>query len=318
MNTLIFGLQYGDEAKGRVSAELGKDADWFVRFNGGPNAGHTVYHDGKKFALHHLPAGAITGKKIALDAGMVIDLDILEKELSILPLRPELYISSRAHVIQKRHKESDIGGSGVGSTKKGIAYAYSDKVLRKGTRMGDIDSKILDNLNATVYDGLVPFRRDENVIFESAQGVLLDIDYGNDYPYVTSSSVFPSGYYKIDRRIGVMKGYTTRVGDSRIKREQIDWLTVAGNEYGTTTGRPRQCYWNDLNELQYAMDIGDADEIVVTKLDILEGKGIKIVDYNEKAIDFSTVTGYIDYLRGVFPQIKYLSWAPYGAMQMFV
>src|SRR5271157_3232794 len=156
MKTLFFGLQYGDEAKGRVSAELGKDADWFIKFNGGPNSGHTVYQNGVKYALHHLGAGAVMpGKKIALDAGMVIDLDILEKEISILPQKPDLYISSRAHVITEKNREMDKDGSNVGSTKRGISYCYADKVLRVGKRIKDIEQEFWKNkIRATIYDGL--------------------------------------------------------------------------------------------------------------------------------------------------------------------
>ena len=102
MNTVIVGLQYGDEGKGRVSGYFVKDYDWSIRFNGGPNAGHTVYRDGVKYALHHLPAGAVFGKKVALDAGMVIDIDILKAEFKTIATPFDLHISHRVHVIQPK------------------------------------------------------------------------------------------------------------------------------------------------------------------------------------------------------------------------
>ena len=130
MNNLVVGLQFGDEGKGKVSAYFANKNEWYVRFNGGPNAGHTVYHNNKKYALHHLPSGAVFGKKIALDAGMVIDVNRLFrewKEIIKSGNHPDIYISNNAHVIQQDHIKKDESGSGIGSTKRGIAYVYSDK-----------------------------------------------------------------------------------------------------------------------------------------------------------------------------------------------
>jgi len=316
MKTVVFGLQYGDEGKGKVASWLAPNYQWSVRFNGGPNAGHTVYRDNQKYALHQLPGGVLSGHSIALDAGMVIDTGLLMEELNGLPACPEIFISSRAHVILSQHAKEDAEGSGIGTTKKGIAYAYRDKALRLGKRMADYRAWA-ELRGLKIYEGLAPFKDNDNVLFESAQGVMLDIDYGC-YPYVTSSSVMPNGYYNIDNRIGVMKAYVSRVGDGPPNREKIDWLTEKGQEYGTTTGRPRKCYWNDAEELDYAIGISKPQTIVLTKLDILKdacdwGK-IWFSDYGKNHC-FHSTENYLDFLTERYPQIKYYSDTPLPEMK---
>lgn len=306
MNTLVVGLQYGDEGKGRVAHILSEKHDWAVRFNGGPNAGHTVYHNNKKHKLHHLPAGSVLGKKVALDTGMVINLETLFKECETAGVDPStLYVSENVHIIQPKHLDSDVNGSNVGSTKRGIAYVYSDRALRKGTRIGE-----LADLPFKTYRGLAPMEPGETALFESAQGIMLDVDYGA-YPWVTSSSVFPSSLYKIDKRVGVMKAYTSRVGDGPPNFPEMPWLGEKGDEVGTTTGRKRKCYWLIVDDLQYAMSIFKPDEIVVTKLDILEDVDIKVW-HNQKEVSIGSLDSYKDYLLNLFPQIAYFSESPDG------
>lgn len=308
MNTLVVGLQYGDEGKGRVAHVLSQKHDWAIRFNGGPNAGHTVYHNNKKHKLHHLPAGSVLGKKVALDTGMVINLETLFKECELAGVDPgTLYVSQNVHVIQSHHLESDVNGSNVGSTKRGIAYVYSDRALRKGTRIGD-----MADLPFMVYRGLPPMNSGETALFESAQGIMLDVDYGQ-YPWVTSSSVFPSSLYKIEKRVGVMKAYTSRVGDGPPNLPELPWLSEKGDEVGTTTGRKRKCYWLIVDDLQYATSIYKPDEIVVTKLDILRDVDIKVW-HNQKEVSIGSLDSYKDYLLNLFPQIRYFSEAPDGEL----
>lgn len=309
MNSLTIGLQYGDEGKGRVSACFADEHDWYIRFNGGPNAGHTVYVEDKKYALHHLPAGTVLGKKVALDAGMVIDINKLIKECNLLGITlSDLHMSERVHLIGGEHREQDSNGSGIGSTKSGIAYAYADKVLRKGKRAKDYSS--FDMLN--LYPGLPPHvELGESAMYEGAQGVMLDVDYGC-YPYVTSSSVFPSAVHKIDRRIGVMKAYTSRVGDGPPDVPDVPELRKNGHEFGTTTGRPRRCTWLLLEELEYAIDIAQPDEIVVTKLDVLEGMEIGVWKDKNTLMSFNSLDNYKEFLTTVFPKIKYFSESPKG------
>lgn len=308
-NTLIVGLQYGDEGKGRVSEFYGRDADWFIRFNGGPNAGHTVYHNGKKFALHHLPAGAVTGKKIALDTGMVINYFKLDRELQKTGLTlNDLYINKNVHMIFDKHEEADSNGSGIGSTKSGIGPVYADRALRKGKRAEDF---FVGALSTNLYSGLPPVADDENAIYEGAQGVMLDVDYGH-YPYVTSSSVFPSIVHDIDKRVGVFKAYTSRVGDGPPNLPEVPGLSERGDEFGTTTGRRRKSYWLIADEVDYAISLLDPDEIVVTKLDILEGMDIKVA-YSDGAVkSIGDLDNYKNYLIERFPNIKYFSESPDG------
>lgn len=310
MKSVVVGLQYGDEAKGRVSGYFLKDYEWSIRFNGGPNAGHTVYDkNGNIHKLHHLPAGAALGKKVALDAGMVVDYKKLHKELELLNMSiDKLYINEAIHMISETHKKMDANGSGLGSTKSGIAYVYSDRVIKKGTRAGEFFAN--RTAGPQMYKGLPPIQN-ESAIFEGAQGIMLDIDYGH-YPYVSSSSIMPSMAHRIDKVIGVMKGYTTRVGDGPPYYEVITDLTKLGNEYGTTTGRPRKCYWNDIDQLKYAFSIVQPDEVVVTKLDILKDFSDICVFEGAQCKKIGNLDLYKEFLVERFPQIKWFSEAPCG------
>lgn len=311
MNILVIGLQYGDEAKGRVSAHYLKHdhCEWSVRFNGGPNAGHTVYNNGKKYALHQLPSGAVTGKKVALDTGMVVDYFKLLDECKTVGIDiSDLHVSENVHMIFDDHKERDSAGSGVGSTKAGIAYAYSDKALRKGKRAKDFFTKHI--ASPKLYRGLPPIKTGESAVYESAQAIMLDVDYGC-YPYVTSSSVFPSVIHNISHRVGVMKGYTTRVGDGPPKYPEMEWLSKKGSEIGTTTGRRRKAYWLIVDEVEYALSLLKPHEIVVTKLDILRNEEICVWDQGQ-LLKIGDLDAYKQFLLTRFPQIKYFSESPDG------
>ena len=310
MKSVAIGLGFGDEGKGRVVGYFVKDAHWSVRFSGGGNAGHCVFDDnGKMHKLHYLSAGAVFGKKVAIDTGTVVNLKDLKKELVEIGRSVDLYISENVHIIQQKHIEDDSDGSGICSTKKGIAYVYSDRALRKGKRntQEDLDKY---GIKATLYRGLPPIASNEDAIFEGAQALMLDVDYGC-YPWVTSSSIMPSSVHRIDKFIGVFKGYSTRVGDGPPYHPDIEELRVLGNEYGTTTGRSRKCTWNDLDQLKYAFSIVQPDEVVVTKLDILRNIDIKIYKDNEE-YTIGNLDNYKNFLLETFPQIKYFSESPKG------
>ena len=316
MKTAIIDLQYGDTGKGRVSAYFCKDYEWSVRFNGGPNAGHTVYDaEGKVHKFHHLPAGAAFGKKIALDTGMVIDAGGLKKEIDELGKPIDLHISNNVHLITPEHKKQDENGSGTGSTKRGIAYVYADRATRKGVRVGLYGDQDVWNkdIKTSYYDGLPPIGENESAIYEGAQGIMLDVDYGR-WPYVTSSSVMPSMAHKIDKTVGVMKSYVTRVGDGPPNWPDIAILRELGQEYGATTGRPRKCTWLDMKDLEYAISIVQPDEIVVTKLDILQQIKPKIYDMSGDLREFDSLDSYENWLLEQYPQIKWFSKSPKGDM----
>ena len=324
---VIIGLQWGDEGKGKISYLLSRNADCVVRFQGGANAGHTVVLPDRKLKFNMLPAGSAAGAKPCIASGVVLDPAEVIEEVDLLRsigIEPELMISGAANVVLKLHKRLDgmieelRGGKAVGTTRRGIGPTYSDKALRTGIRVEDLlDEKALrekleilervHGIKVEEFDELVKVGRliakyvgdveiylndlldsGAEVIFEGAQGTLLDIDHGT-YPYVTSSNTIAGaactgcgvGPTRIDEIIGVMKAYSTRVGagvfPTELHGELADRIREIGGEYGTTTGRPRRVGWLDIPLLRYAVKISNVSWIAMTKLDVLTGlKKLKI------------------------------------------
>ncbi len=330
--TTIIGSQWGDEGKGKIADLLSEDADWVVRFNGGPNAGHTVVDEEGEFKFHHLPSASLhEGCKVLLGPGMVINPVGLVEELDQLQakrgLKPEIFIGSRAHVITPYHPVLEVlekSKEEVGTTGRGIGPTYQDKAARSGFRFMDLvkedfedrfrerldrlkgiwgDPESLTDLDTSEFlDAVARLREllsgdrlvnsstlinaaidgEEKVIFEGAQGSLLDIDMGT-YPFVTSSNPTIGGIgtgagvspTRVERRIGVVKAYTTRVGKGPMPTENNEelgeWLREKGGEYGATTGRPRRCGPLDLVGLKFTTKLNDFTEIALTKLDVLSG-----------------------------------------------
>ncbi len=347
-NISVVGLQWGDEGKGKIVDYLAKDYKTIVRFQGGPNAGHTVYVNNKKYVFHQLPSGLLWGgKKGIIGSGVVLDIEELKKEIEqIKNIDFKILIDYRANVILPYHKlENEIEESlgGIGSTKKGISQAYRDKYARIGIKVFDILNKdrlknaLIKNYEFNknlissrynreimkfeeVYEYLISFRdflsefssdaqyeilnEKEGIIFEGAQGTLLDITFGT-YPYVTSSHTITSSIgislgiplNMIDENIGVFKAYTTRVGKgpfpTELNDEIGDYIRNKGNEYGSTTGRARRCGWLDLVLLKYAIIVNNINYLILTKLDVLFGLDeVKICiayEYKNKIIDFPPV-----------------------------
>ncbi len=335
-NTVLIGSQWGDEGKGKVIDVLTAKADWVVRYQGGNNAGHTVEIGDQKYVLHLAPSGILhPAAKCIIGNGLVVDPIGLVKELQDLEKRGisiqnRLFISDRAHLVIQYHKELDSAkearletGKKIGTTKRGIGPAYSDKADRSGLRMGDVleadfeamlrkhieaKNALLAILSAPAlnadelllmyrlaFDYLKPFicdtvpmlnaairDPDQQVLFEGAQGIMLDIDFGT-YPFVTSSSTGAGGVasgagvppHSIDNVIGVVKAYTTRVGEGPFPTELFDddgkQLAKVGNEFGATTGRPRRCGWFDAVVACYAAMIAGIDHWALMKLDVLDG-----------------------------------------------
>ncbi len=334
MSTLVVvGSQWGDEGKGKIVHLLGKKADYIVRYQGGNNAGHTVVFDGKHFVLHQIPSGILQpGRKCVIGNGVVMDPLALREEARFLESRRirvkgRLFVSAWAHLILPYHKYLDAlresGTDKIGTTKRGIGPAYSDKVGRTGIRLADymepdLFRELLErNLQEKApllkkvvslsklrhetlkdYNGLRNFLRPfvadtpallqkalangANVLFEGAQGALLDVDFGT-YPFVTSSN--PSagaacvgagvGPSAIDEVLGVVKAYTTRVGEGPFPTELKDalghFLRERGQEFGATTGRPRRCGWFDAVVVRHAVRVNGITRLALTKLDVLEG-----------------------------------------------
>ncbi len=333
MVDVILGLQWGDEGKGKVVDYFASDYDVIARFQGGPNAGHTLYIDGKKIVLHQIPSGIFKEDKINLIGnGVVLDPVTLKRECETLAtfgvdFRKSLFISDRAQVILPTHKaldrasEQSKGLEKIGSTLKGIGPAYMDKTGRNGIRVGDLGNKnfvskyiklrlkhqkLLDNFSfqedisvqEEEFFDAVEFLKSlrivsgeyfvneqlnegKKILAEGAQGSMLDIDFGT-FPFVTSSTTVTAGVcsglgiapHKIREVIGITKAYCTRVGSGPFPTELHDEygekLRNNGNEFGSTTGRPRRCGWIDMVALKYACMINGVTQLVMTKADVLD------------------------------------------------
>jgi len=359
---VLLGLQWGDEGKGKIVDVLTPEYNVVARFQGGPNAGHTLEFDNKKYILHTIPSGIFHAENVNLIGnGVVIDPMIFNKELlSInLPLetiKNRLLISRKAHLIIPSHKlldaalEHSKGESKIGSTLKGIGPAYTDKIARSGLRLGnllqsdfreqyailteshlhkaralgfDTNTVKLDGCTFEEYEKkwfegaeiLKQFPMVDSELFvnnalndglkllaEGAQGSLLDIDFGS-YPFVTSSNTIAAGACtglglapsSIGEVYGIFKAYCTRVGSGPFPTELFDEnghiLRKEGNEFGSTTGRPRRCGWLDLPALRYSVMINGVTSLIMTKADVLNG-----FDEFNACIAYIYKGGEIDYI----------------------
>ena len=331
--TVIIGTQWGDEGKGKVTDVFAEQMDYVVRYQGGNNAGHTIVIGNERFALTLIPSGVLNpGVTPVIGNGTVVDPGVLLQEMGELTARGVdvslLRVSANAHLIMPYHRKIDalqerfLGKGQIGTTKRGIGPAYTDKFSRHGIRMQDLfDPKIFrDKLEVVLKEKnkilvklynqlamdvdeiadeyleygseLEPHVADtslllaaalaegKEVLFEGAQGTLLDIDHGT-YPFVTSSNPTAGGApvgaglgpTAIDRVVGVTKAYISRVGSGPFPTELDDeigeTMVEVGGEYGTVTGRRRRCGWLDAVALRYAARINGLTEIALTKIDVL-------------------------------------------------
>ena len=337
---VLLGLQWGDEGKGKIVDVLTPHYDIVARFQGGPNAGHTLIFDSQKVVLHTIPSGIFRENTVnMIGNGVIIDpLIMLNKEIkqisAITEVKSKLYISEKAHLILPTHRLLDAanefirGEKKIGSTLKGISPAYTDKVSRNGLRTGDLllpnfqekynhlknlhfqqieamkfdyNSVKIDgfsfqeyesawqkaaqeltsyNICATEYLLNNALKEGKKILAEGAQGTLLDVEFGS-YPYVTSSNTITAGVCsglgvapaKIGTVFGLFKSYCTRVGEGPLPTELQDdtgkLLQIQGNEFGSTTGRPRRCGWLDLPLLKYACMLNGVTELIMMKADVL-------------------------------------------------
>ncbi len=330
----VFGSQWGDEGKGRFVDLLAEQADYVIRYQGGNNAGHTVYANGKEYKLRTVPSGIISGKVCLIGNGVVLDPADLIDELNYLKDKgleiKDLYISDRAHLIMPYHRELDrlkearLGDAKIGTTCKGIGPCYTDKASRSGIRVCDLMDedtfasklkKVLADKNEEIvklYGGealsyekileeylkyaeiLRPMVADTAVLadealkagkklmFEGAQGMLLDIDLGT-YPFVTSSHPSAAGVPAgiglgpqcVTRVLAIVKAYTTRVGEGPFVTELNDEMGEAirekGHEYGVRTGRARRCGWLDLVILKHSIRSSGITDFALSRMDTLGG-----------------------------------------------
>ncbi|QPJ66498.1 MAG: adenylosuccinate synthase [Candidatus Nitrohelix vancouverensis] len=332
---VVAGMQWGDEGKGKIVDILAEQADIVARYQGGHNAGHTIFHGGAQYVLHLIPSGIFHKDKICvIGNGVVIDPQALMDEMEQLKgaeidFSDRLLISDRANIILPYHccsdtsRENDAKYQKIGTTGRGIGPSYSDKIARAGVRTCDLQDEnrlrrmvkanheekktIMKSLfdydlpafdemfeklltaRATILDRLVNthvFLRDQvklgkKILCEGAQGTMLDVDHGT-YPFVTSSNSTSGGACTglgipptlITNVAGVIKAYTTRVGEGPFPTELLDaegeQLRKAGHEFGATTGRPRRCGWFDAVIGRYAVELNGISGLALTKIDVLD------------------------------------------------
>jgi len=307
---IIVDLQYGDCGKGKVTHYLCKYKKYthVLRYNGGCNAGHTIYHEGKKFVTHHIPSGVFHGVKSIIGSGCVVNpaqffKEIEELEAGGINTQGLLYIADNTHVITTKHLEEDGKDSKLGTTKQGNGPAYRDKYARVGVRAKDVPE--LEPYLINLYEEFHESGEAVRILCEGAQGFGLDIDHG-DYPYVTSSHCTSAGALLnaippswIRDVWGVAKLYETYSGykDFEPKEKIFQKIRDAGEEYGATTGRARQCNWMDFNLLERAAKINGVNKLVFNKVDILEEVKVWKLINNSETVDFSSGTDMEKWLQ---------------------
>ena len=362
-NTLILGLQWGDEGKGKIVDNLSENADVVCRFQGGHNAGHTIKVNGEKTVLHLIPSGILhNNAQCLIGNGVVLALDALDKEINELKSRGinfnnRFFVSSACTLILPSHISIDQTRDkkeSIGTTGRGIGPAYEDKIGRRSIRFGDIGNQnilkekvelLVDYHNRLlkdlyndkphdvdeVFNEIMKYKHlyeefcvdsqdlmyefvknKKSILFEGAQGTLLDIDHGT-YPYVTSSSTTAGGVSTglgigpkyIDKIIGISKAYATRVGEGPFLTELFDedgeLLAKRGNEFGATTGRPRRCGWLDLVALKKAVFTNSVTNLCITKLDVLdETEIIKVcIKYENNNPVYKEFDGWLSSTEGI-------------------
>mgnify|MGYP001182483232 FL=1 len=362
-NTLILGLQWGDEGKGKIVDNLSQSVDVVCRFQGGHNAGHTIKVNDEQTVLHLIPSGILhDNAKCLIGNGVVLALDALDEEITKLKdkginFQDRFYISSACSLILPSHISIDKvrdKKESIGTTGRGIGPAYEDKIGRRAVRFGDIGNKsllkekiellvgyhnrLLKELHNhephdvnEIFESVVKYKdlydqfcvdsqdlmykwvkNKKSILFEGAQGTLLDIDHGT-YPYVTSSSTTAGGVSTglgigpkfIDKIIGISKAYATRVGEGPFLTELFDengeMIAKKGNEFGATTGRPRRCGWLDLVALKKAIFTNSVTDLCITKLDVLdEMQEISVcIEYDKNKPVFKKFKGWLSSTEGI-------------------
>ena len=363
-NTLILGLQWGDEGKGKIVDALSKEVYAVCRFQGGHNAGHTIKVNGQQTVLHLTPSGILhPNVNCVIGNGVVLSLEALDKEINDLVdaginFDNRFFVSSGCALILPSHISIDKvrdKKESIGTTGRGIGPSYEDKIARRAVRFGDLgneqilrekvellvsyhnrllvelyeeephdidhviaellsfkhlNDKYCTDTQGLIYDWII--KENQSLLFEGAQGTLLDIDHGT-YPYVTSSSTTAGGVSTglglgpkyINKIIGISKAYCTRVGEGPFPTELFDdngkMLAEKGNEFGATTGRPRRCGWLDLLALKKAVFTNSVTDICLTKLDVMdEFNSIEVcIDYQGDQPVYKTFEGWKSSTEGI-------------------
>ena len=311
---VVLGLQYGDEGKGKVCHSLLKDGLYthVIRFNGGGNAGHTIYHDGKKLITHLIPSGVFFGVKSIIGPGCVVDVEKLFREIDYLEdngIKTDglLFISKNAHIITDDQLAEDGTDTAIGTTRTGNGPCYRDKYNRKGVRAEEIP--MLEPYLIDMYEEFYEVdNSDFKILAEGAQAFGLDIDW-SDYPYVTSShcgvgSVLNNGFNHrhINKVYGIIKAYETYVGAKSFQPEEeiFSRIQQEGQEFGATTGRKRQCNWIDWNLVMKAARMNGVNRIVMNKVDILNKVQAWKIKHNGEILEFTSESDFVFWVKKEF------------------
>ena len=310
---VVVDVQYGDCGKGKITHHLAREGNYthVVRYNGGHNAGHTIYHEGKKFITHVIPCGVFFGIESIIGPGCVINPKRLLEEMADLrnagiDIDNLLSVAKNAHVITDFHLAEDNKDKAIGTTKRGNGPAYRDKYGRKGVRaeqVPELEEYLIDVYQEFHHNG----EHDQvEILFEGAQGFGLDVDWG-DYPYVTSSHCTVGGAvlngvpaHCIRKVYGAAKIYETYVGAKEFGMEESAYVAAirtAGEEFGATTGRPRKIDWFDIDTISKAIDINGLTTLVINKVDVLEKVGKFILYHGDEKFEFDSIQDMQHYIE---------------------
>lgn len=320
---IVVDLDHGDSAKGKVAYHLAKTGYTHIgRVGGSQNAGHTIYHNGKKLVTHIVPVGVFHNVKSFIGPTCYINVKSLFKEMEDLEkeginVSQHLKIATNTHIITDKHIEEEINESAIGSTKRGVGPCARDKYDRKGLRAENVPE--LKPYLIDMYEEFYESKEEPIVLCEGAQGFYLDIDWG-DYPYVTSSHInsagtFLNGFYPQSVRniYGIIKCYSTYVGSKKYQPDGDIFNKIAdeGKEVGATTGRRRQVNFLNINSLIKAFRISGVTELIVNKMDVLQNVNCWKIISNNEVIDLQTEENFKLFLEKALPKttIKY-SYSP--------
>jgi len=322
---VVLGLSWGDEGKGKVTKSLLEEDEYThcMRFNGGGNAGHTVYHNGVKIVTHLIPAGVFYGIPSIIGPGCVINIRKFFEEIRMLRSHgidtSSVSIAENAHIVTEYHIEEDSKDTHIGTTKSGNGPAYRDKYARIGRQAKDY--KILQSFLINIHNEFYKSGKQSKILMEGAQGFNLDIDHG-DYPFVTSSHCSTAGALlagfapQCIRHVwGVAKVYDTYVGTLEFQPSDADLHRVqeVGEEFGATTGRVRKCNWLNLPKLLHSMEVNGVTHLVLNKFDILREIGIwKAILKDNMIAEFDKEEDFISFLFRELPSniTVYHSYSP--------
>jgi adenylosuccinate synthase len=326
---ILVGLSYGDEGKGCITDALLKSGEYThcIKSNGGHNSGHSIVYNGRRVVTHAVPSGVLQGVKSIIGPGCVLNFNLLKKEIqelqdSGIDVHSYLHVDHRVHVLEQEHILEEMNETNVGTTRKGNGPCYRDKYVRKNLRVEDYGDEI-QKLGIGLIDTYQEFFSGSPVtaLFEGGQGFHLDIDWG-EYPYVTSSHCTAAGamlngvpHQSVRKVIGIAKVYDTYVGAKKFEPDDptLDIIRKVGKEYGSTTGRPRQCNYLNLDKLVKAIRVNGATDIYINKVDILEWVGVWKAYIGGRLVSFENKNEFIgvitDHLLTACPSIDNITFS---------